>query len=302
MLSVVVRSDGTLRDIHVLKSVGYGMDERAIETVQKWRFRAGSKNGIPVDVRIQLGVGFRLAAEANTWGGGPLAFDLARDIRPPVLKSGTMPKAVRETGDETVVLQFRVGRDGKVGEISPLQGRNSASLPALVDSLSKWEFQPASKGSESLPVTGKVLLIKGEDQFRYNVSSAFRDTGTLPSKEQKPSDLGSLDTSTANSEQIVTVIPKLSLERDEAQKQLVHRVPAQYPAKAKLAGIQGTVLLAVTIGVDGRVKDLREISGPPELISAATDAVKQWRYRPTVFRGRTWEVSTEVEIQFRLPE
>jgi TonB family protein len=62
------------------------------------------------------------------------------------------------------------------------------------------------------------------------------------------------------------------------------------------------VILGVTIAADGSVKDVREIDGPPALTSAAVAAVKQWRYRPTIYRGRPTEASTEVEVQFKLPE
>jgi len=186
LLSVVVRTDGSLRDIEILKSAGYGMDERAIETVKKWRFKAGAKDGIPVDVRLQAGLAFRVAPEANTWGAGPLRFDLASGVLPPALKSGSMPKAVRETGDECVLLQFTVDGRGQVRDIQTLPGEGSTSLPKLISSLATWKFEPASNGTESLPVTGKVLLIKGEDQFRYNVSSAFRDTGTVGPADRKP--------------------------------------------------------------------------------------------------------------------
>jgi TonB family protein len=299
---VVVQADGTLRDIQVVKPAGYGMDERAVETVKKWRFRAGTKDGTPVDVRIQAAVGFRIAPEANTWGAGPLVFDSASAITRPVLKSGTMPKAVRQAGNEIVLLQFTVGPSGEVGDIHALQGSESTSLPVLTSSLLKWRFAPASNGAVSLPAVGKVLLIKGEDQFRYQVSSAFRDSGAvrLPARE---SDQVSPSPANADPGPITVVVPvKLRLEPDEAKKQLVYQVPAQYPTDAKLAGIQGTVVLGITIGTDGEVKDLREISGPPQLIPAAVAAVKQWRYRPALYGGRPWEASTEVEIQFKLPE
>jgi len=106
----------------------------------------------------------------------------------------------------------------------------------------------------------------------------------------------------ANSGQMKTIVPKLRMEPEEAKKQLLDHNPVQYPDAPRLAGVQGTVLLTVVIGVDGRVKDVQAISGPPELFLAATEAVKQWRYRPTLFRGHKMEVSTEVEIPFKLPK
>jgi protein TonB len=94
---------------------------------------------------------------------------------------------------------------------------------------------------------------------------------------------------------------RVTLDPDEAKQQLVEQVPPQYPAEAKQARIEGTVILAMIIGADGSVKDVREIDGPRELIPAAVAAVQKWRYRPALFRGQPREASTEVELQFKLP-
>jgi TonB family protein len=295
-LSVVVQADGGFRDFQIVKSAGYGMDEKAIEAVRKWRFRAGVKDGNPVDVRVRVAVSFSVASEENTWGAGPLLFDVLPSVKPPILKSGSMPKAVRHAGAETVVLQFTVDPRGGVTNVRAVQGENSASLPVLIASISKWKFTSASDGGTAVPATGKVLLIKGEDQFRYEVASAFRDTGT-------PERKATVRSTNTSSPPIVTVVPvKIRLEPDEASKQLVHRVARTYPPAAKAAGIEGAVVLEITIGADGTVSEIREITGPTELIPAAVTAVKQWQYKPTMYRGRPWQATTEVEIRFKLAE
>jgi TonB family protein len=60
LLSVVVDQEGHARDIHVLKSLGMGLDEKAVEAVQKWKFKPGMKGGQAVNVRAQIEVNFRL--------------------------------------------------------------------------------------------------------------------------------------------------------------------------------------------------------------------------------------------------
>ena len=50
VLNLVVQRDGTVRNVRVVQSLGMGLDEKAVEAVQKWRFRPGMKNGKPVDV------------------------------------------------------------------------------------------------------------------------------------------------------------------------------------------------------------------------------------------------------------
>ena len=60
ILSVIVDTEGYARDIRVMKRLGMGLDEKAIEAVRKWKFKAGRKDGKPVNVRAQIQVDFRL--------------------------------------------------------------------------------------------------------------------------------------------------------------------------------------------------------------------------------------------------
>ena len=60
LLSIVVDQNGMPRDIHVIRPLGLGLDEKAIEAVMKWRFRPGMKGGHPVATQAQVEVNFRL--------------------------------------------------------------------------------------------------------------------------------------------------------------------------------------------------------------------------------------------------
>jgi len=60
MLSIVVGTDGTAGNIHVIKSLGMGLDEKAAEAVRQWVFRPGTHQGVPVNVRANVAVNFRL--------------------------------------------------------------------------------------------------------------------------------------------------------------------------------------------------------------------------------------------------
>lgn len=73
-----------------------------------------------------------------------------------------------------------------------------------------------------------------------------------------------------------------------------------YPAIAKAAGVEGTIVLAATISKSGTVENLRVISGPPMFQQAALDAVKNWRYRPYLLNGDPVEVETTVNVVFHL--
>ena len=59
MLSITVDPEGRAQDIHVVKSLGMGLDEKAIEAVQKWKFRPGMSNGVAVNASATIEVNFR---------------------------------------------------------------------------------------------------------------------------------------------------------------------------------------------------------------------------------------------------
>lgn len=59
MLSVVIDVEGRPQDIHVVKSLGMGLDEKAMEAVAKWRFKPAVKDGQPVNLRTMIEVNFR---------------------------------------------------------------------------------------------------------------------------------------------------------------------------------------------------------------------------------------------------
>jgi TonB family protein len=81
---------------------------------------------------------------------------------------------------------------------------------------------------------------------------------------------------------------------------LIHQVPPDYPQIAKTAHVSGTVMLHAIISRDGAVQTLDVVAGPPLLVQAATDAVKQWRYRPTLLNGQPVEVDTTIQVVFAL--
>ena len=60
LLSVEIDPNGTVTNIRVVRSLGLGLDEKAIEAVRQWKFKPGTKNGEPVTVAASIEVNFRL--------------------------------------------------------------------------------------------------------------------------------------------------------------------------------------------------------------------------------------------------
>ena len=85
-----------------------------------------------------------------------------------------------------------------------------------------------------------------------------------------------------------------------AAGQLLVPIQPAYPAIAKAARIQGTVVVLATISKSGTIENLRVVSGPPMLQSAATEAIQKARYRPFMLNNEPVEVETTINVVFTL--
>jgi len=80
----------------------------------------------------------------------------------------------------------------------------------------------------------------------------------------------------------------------------VRNVVPLYPEVARAAHVQGDVVLDCTISNEGRVVDVKILSGPIPLRAAAVDTVRQWLYRPTLLNGVPVPVVMTVTVHFAL--
>lgn len=92
--------------------------------------------------------------------------------------------------------------------------------------------------------------------------------------------------------------PQRSGEIREPKK--VKHAPPVYPESARRARVEGVVSLECSIDRDGRVSDVKVISAPSSLDSAAVDAVRQWVYEPTLLNGVAVPVIVNVKVTFKL--
>lgn len=157
----------------------------------------------------------------------------------------------------------------------------------------------------SLTMSGPVTPGRHVIDFRDSMSTSPDDVGPLgPSivgPASGPPDLGPVGPAGPPT----PPAPDTSRKRIrqggmvEAAK-LISRPEPIYPDLARQAGIQGDVVLHAIIGTDGRILELRVVTGSPLLVRAAVDAVQQWRYRPTLLDGEPVEVETTITVTFIL--
>ena len=96
--------------------------------------------------------------------------------------------------------------------------------------------------------------------------------------------------------------PPSLIQAGDLGTQMVSGKPPRYPVESRRKREQGTVVLALTLGVDGTVESIaiNRSSGHARLDTAARDAVRGWRWQPTIRGGQPVRVRGIVEIPFIL--
>lgn len=91
---------------------------------------------------------------------------------------------------------------------------------------------------------------------------------------------------------------RIRIGGDVMQAKLVKEVDPRYPQEAEDANVTGTVVLHAIIGTNGKIQDLKLMTGPPMLIQPAMNAVRQWEYAPVLLNGEPVEVETVISVRF----
>jgi protein TonB len=86
-----------------------------------------------------------------------------------------------------------------------------------------------------------------------------------------------------------------------SQGLLIKKVQPRYPQNALSMRIQGSVQLEATIDKEGNIANLKVVSGDASLARAATEAVRQWRYKPYYLSGEPVDIQTQITVNFKLP-
>jgi TonB family protein len=281
-LQVVIKADGTLQAVKVVRPVGYGLDENAIETAREFRFNPSMKDGKPIAVLANLDMVFRLGGieKSKTWTTGPMVFAAAPGLSLPFVEDGAMPKPGSEVSDESVVLEFTVTAGGAVRDIHAIHGSDAAA-ELLAASLATWKFRPATTGETAVEATARIRFVKGQGDDDAKAPL------TPPVPEGKSTEL------------------QQALENSAAvgfsEPVLLHRVDAEYSDAARAAGVKGVVELRIIVDAAGNVLNPTVITGLGSgLDQKAIEAVSQWKFTPAYKDGKPVAMSKTVEINFGL--
>jgi TonB family protein len=215
-------------------------------------------------------------------------------LEPIKIQKATYPEEAREKQLQGQVwVKFSVSESGDVAGVEVISG-DPVLARAAVDAAKKWKFKPFIKNGKPIAVTTKI-------PFDFAFSSTVSDTKEVePAAPQNPAAGQSPATAeTANGVHVATP-QRVRVSQGVTTGLLLHKVNPIYPEEARRAGVQGTVVLQAEISKEGRIANLRLISGPEELAPAAIGAVQQWRYRPYLLMGNPVIVETTVQVNFTL--
>jgi TonB family protein len=174
--------------------------------------------------------------------------------------------SVHEVADHVVVM-VTIAPDGTVKTSKIVSGKYKELKETVEKTVQQWTFEPYL-------IRGAPVPVRTELTFNFdNTLEHYRSpSGETPTR---------LDEKTSSSLAVKKVAPI-------------------YPPEARQDRIQGTIELRLIIGEDGLVQFIHVIQGPPILVSAAFDAVRQWQFKPYVENGKAVPVLTTVTVNFTL--
>ena len=184
------------------------------------------------------------------------------------VKPTYLPEAKKLGIQGEVLLEVTINEKGEVENISVTKGHPLLVRSAL-EAVKQWKYRPYVVDGAAVPVSSTVSV-----NFTLQDSNA----GTLEKSQS----------------------PLIRLGSPAMATNLVYRVEPIYPLEAKQKGIAGEVVFDVTINEQGEVSDVQVLSGNAMLVSAAYEAVRQWRYTPVLLNGDPIRAKANVTIRFEL--
>jgi len=200
-----------------------------------------------------------------------------------------------------VWIKLLISETGDVETTETVSG-NPILAKAAAEAMIKWKFKPFIKDGKAVKVSTKL-------PFDFALEGHVSDPRRPPVPDLAAAPVSRTQTEAGPPGAMPSPSPgsptdrppiKLRVSQGVMDSNIVHRVEPVYPPEARRNHIQGTVLLQATIGRDGRIRNLRLISGPPELTEASVGAIEQWRYRPYTLNGEPVEVDTTIDVIFTL--
>jgi TonB family protein len=192
------------------------------------------------------------------------------------LSAAATPSAQqRELEDHTVLLMLTLSKRGAVRDATVIKGATTLR-EAAIEAASKHNYKHQMN---VWPFQGQITV---EIIFPQDNRSSPEIRLVLP----------------AGVPSCIPAPTRIRISQAVMATRLLSRVEPVYPPEAQTEHIAGVVVLRLVIDKNGGVLNTDYVSGPPVLVAAAIEAIKQWKYQPYLLNGVLVEVETSVEISF----
>lgn len=222
-------------------------------------------------LRVEVGPELQAVAAA---GGGADPLKVKQDKlkseykKPPVYPAEA--KAKKDTLNGQVVLAVIIGKDGSVEQIRVKKSLRADYDRSALDAVKDWKWQPYL-------LNGKPVEVDTTVTVTYSLATDDKE-------EPKP-------------QAAAEAAPS------ESMPKLISQVSAEYPetARADKNKLNGAVVVGVTVGKDGTVKETHIVhSLRADFDANAQTAVRQYRFEPAIADGRPVEKKIQVQVDFRI--
>jgi TonB family protein len=162
-LGVIIGSDGKARDFKILRSLGLGLDEKAIAAVSAWEFGPSTKDGQPVNVQAQIEMTFRMLDRDSKpgWHLDRAEFHLLEGLRRPIVEDVISPRVADDAGHATATVTFDIDEKGAPTNVRIERASDGEWSAAVTAALSRWKFQAASSQGSPVSVPCTMDFVRG---------------------------------------------------------------------------------------------------------------------------------------------
>jgi protein TonB len=148
------------------------------------------------------------------------------------------------------------------------------------------------------PLEVEVVAGDAHRTVRAGSNAVHVDLERAPSRQDLPSVTSNVNQTA--SRVATPAAERTSVSPDTASNMVIRSVQPEYPMLARQMRVQGSVILQALIGRDGMIQDLRVLSGPAILASAAQEAVRQWHFKPHYVGAQPVETRASITVNFMI--
>jgi len=147
---------GCMKVIRIVKTIGFGLDENALNTVRSWRFSPAKRNGEFVDTIAQIDIDFSLATAPRAEYDDIQSMNVPGVSVPTVIKRvepqyTTEARQARVTG--AVVLQAVIQTDGTADILKVVKPLPLGLTESALEAIRQWKFRPANRYGKVIPAS-----------------------------------------------------------------------------------------------------------------------------------------------------